>query len=49
MTAPGKNVRPYLKKKKPEKRTGGMAQVVEGLGPEFTPHYHQEKFLCATM
>jgi hypothetical protein len=32
--------RPYLKKKTPQKRTGGVAQ---GVGSEFKPQYHQKK------
>jgi hypothetical protein len=41
--SPGKTARPYLKNKQTNKRTGGMAQVVQYLhikcGPEFNPWY----------
>jgi hypothetical protein len=33
-------MRPYLKKKKSQKRTG---IVVQGVGPEFKPQYHKKK------
>jgi hypothetical protein len=33
-------VRPYLEKKKSQKRTGGVAQ---GVDPEFNPQYHKKK------
>jgi hypothetical protein len=33
-------MKPYLKKKKSQKRSGGVAQ---GVGPEFKPQYHKKK------
>jgi hypothetical protein len=33
-------MRPYLKKTQSQKRAGG---VVQGIGPEFKPQYHQNK------
>jgi hypothetical protein len=32
--------RPYLKKKKSQKRAGGVAQ---GIGPDFKSQYHQKQ------